>query len=383
MSRQSDVSLAEWSTLGVGGPARWFTQVRDEATIVDALRWAREQGLPVHVLGGGSNVVFADEGFNGLVIQIDIRGVSTRAEDGRVVFRAGAGEPWDPFVASTIDENCAGLECLSGIPGQVGGTPVQNVGAYGQDVSGSITRVRVVDRSNHTMFDLLREQCGFDYRVSRFKRKDIDRFIITCVDFALPRHGAPTLAYPDVVAFFRDANNSSPSLAEVRDAILTIRRRKGMVIEDGNAANRSVGSFFVNPVIPREEFIRIAAARDDDIPHFPVGERGVKIPAAWLIERSGFTKGSVRGRVRVSPFQAQAIINSGGASAHDVVALAADIKHAVWENFGVTLVPEPVFVGFPPSPTMRWLLTPDARCGRPPKLAISEPLIPDPLTPDP
>src|SRR5687767_2335241 len=231
MNIESDVSLSAWCTLGVGGPARWFCRVTTEQEIGAALAWARTRTIRVHVLGGGSNVVIADEGFDGLVLQVDIRGVDRSDVNGRASFTVGAGEPWDPFVAATIAEDCAGLECLSGIPGLVGGTPVQNVGAYGQDVSATITHVHAIDRERRESIAFSAAECAFGYRVSRFKREDLNRYIVTRVEFALKPGGAPTLAYADVIAYFQEANVTTPSLAEARDAVIRIRRRKGMVIE--------------------------------------------------------------------------------------------------------------------------------------------------------
>jgi UDP-N-acetylmuramate dehydrogenase len=357
---ESDVPLAEWCTLGVGGAARWFCEAGNEGAVIEALAWAQERGVRVHILGGGSNVVFGDEGFDGLVLRVNVRGVVSNESNGRIIFRAGAGEVWDPLVAMAVEADCAGLECLSGIPGQVGGTPIQNVGAYGQEVSDVITSVRVVDRHTHAVVTLSNAECLFGYRTSRFKGADHDRFVVTHVEFSLARAGPPTVTYADVVAYFQAAGNRSPSLHQVRQAILLIRGRKGMVIESGNPANRSVGSFFVNPVVTREHFARLLADATS-MPHYIVGDNAVKIPAAWLIERAGFAKGFKRGEVAVSPFQAQAIINLGGATAADVLHLASDIKHAVWKRFDITLKPEPVFVGFPPSPELNWLLESDRR----------------------
>jgi UDP-N-acetylmuramate dehydrogenase len=359
MTPQSDVPLAAWCTLGIGGPARWFVEAAGEEEIRAALEWAHLRGVAVYVLGGGSNVVVADEGFDGLVIKVDIRGVSRRESDGRVNYAVGAGEQWDPFVATTVSADCAGLECLSGIPGLVGGTPIQNVGAYGQDVSAAITRVHLIDRRTREISILRTEQCGFGYRTSRFKHNH--EFIVTRVEYGLVAHGAPTVAYADVISYFEN-EGVTPSLTAVRDAVLCIRRRKGMVIEEGNPANHSVGSFFVNPVVTRAHFDRIAATVSEPsrIPHYAVGD-AVKVPAAWLIEQAGFARGSRRGAIGVSPFQAQAIVNYGGGRAADVIALASDIKRAVWDGFGVAIVPEPVFVGFGPGDQLRWLLDPRPR----------------------
>lgn len=361
MTIQSNVPLSRWCTLGVGGNARWFCHAPDDTGITDALTWADQRSLAVHVLGGGSNIVIADEGFDGLVVHVDIRGVTSYPHDGRVVYSAGAGEPWDPFVAATVADGCAGLECLSGIPGQVGGTPVQNVGAYGQDVSGTITSVHVVDRHTGLHTALSAKESRFGYRASRFKREDFNRFIVTRVEFALAQNAAPTISYADLIAYFDQAGAAAPSLAEVREAILRIRRRKGMVIEEGNPANRSVGSFFVNPVLSRAHFDRVearAGSAGATVPHYAIGPDSVKVPAAWLIERAGFAKGVSRGAVGVSPFQAQAIVNHGGARAADILSLAADIKRVVWQKFDVAIVPEPVFVGFPLTADLQWLLDP-------------------------
>ena len=349
---QRDVCLAEWCTLNVGGPARWFREARGEQDVIDALRWAVERETPVLVLGGGSNVVISDEGFAGLVLKIAIAGVNAVELGANVRFAVGSGEEWDPFVAHTIEENCAGLECLSGIPGLVGGTPVQNVGAYGQDVSATIRSVRVIDREAQRVTTFSNADCGFGYRTSRFKHADAGRFIVTGVEFMLSRGGAPTVTYADVIKYF-EGHSGQPSLQNVRDAILEIRSRKGMVIKEGNPANQSCGSFFVNPIITRTHFARLG-----DGPHYPVGEDHVKVPAAWLIEQAGFKKGHIAGRVGISPFQAQGLINRGGATAAEVVRLAVDIKRAVWDKFGIALVPEPVFVGFEHDSAVLWLLEP-------------------------
>lgn len=349
-----NVTLADWSTLGVGGPARWFCHAVDEAGVVDALRWAGQRSLPVQILGGGSNVVYADTGFDGLVVRIAIEGITARPEADHMVVSAGAGEAWDPMVAKVVRMGLAGLECLSGIPGQVGGTPIQNVGAYGQDVSATIVTVRAIDRQSLDPIVLSNAACGFGYRTSRFKRGDRDRFVVTAVDFALAP-GLPTLSYSDVHEHFARAGVDAPSLQAVRDAVLAIRRRKGMVIEPENRARRSVGSFFVNPVISQARFDELAILHEG-MPHYRVDEHTVKVPAAWLIEQAGYGRGTQHGAVGVSPLQAQALVNLGGASADDVVALAASIKTAVWRRFRIAIVPEPVFVGFGGSADLGWLL---------------------------
>lgn len=358
MKPRSDVALAPLCTMGVGGPARWFVAARSEADVIDALRWAAARSMPVQVLGGGSNVVIADAGFDGLVIHVNVGGITRQDEGQAVTLRAGAGEAWDPFVATAVGEHLGGLECLSGIPGFVGGTPVQNVGAYGQDVSATIVRVHVVERGSGAPRTFTNRECGFGYRTSRFKHADADRYIVTAVEFTLPKDAPPTVTYADVVAYFTESKTAEPSLFAVREAVLAIRRRKGMVIEPGNAANRSCGSFFVNPVVDVDALRRVQdVAGAANVPHYPADAATVKIPAAWLIERAGFTKGTSRGAVGISPYQAQAIVNRGAARAADVLALAIDVKRAVWNTFGISIVPEPVFVGFAPSPELRFLLT--------------------------
>ena len=358
MTPRAEVSLAPLCTMGVGGPARWFVEARSANDVSDALQWAQQRQVPVYVLGGGSNVVIADEGLDGLVVRTAIHGIDASRENGAVVYRVGAGEPWDDFVARSVAANHAGLECLSGIPGFVGGTPVQNVGAYGQDVSGTIRRVSAVDRRSGKTVEFSNQECAFSYRNSRFKSQDVDRFVVTQVDFVLTHAGRATVAYADVVKHFDEAGNAAPALRDVREAVLAIRRRKGMVIETGNPANRSCGSFFVNPIVSRDQHDRVKSLASADVPSYDVDAEHVKIPAAWLIEHAGFPKGTTRGGVGISPFQAQAIVNLGGAHALDVVGLACEVKRAVLQTFGVSLVPEPVFMGFPPSPLVTWLLNP-------------------------
>ncbi len=356
MTPQTDVALAPFCTMAVGGPARWFVDARTESDVIQSLRWASSRGVAVHVLGGGSNVVIADAGFDGLVVRVSIRAVESALVDGRHTYLAGAGEPWDGFVAQAVADDAAGVECLSGIPGFLGGTPVQNVGAYGQDVSSTITRVQAIDRAMAKPVGFSASECGFGYRTSRFKHADADRYVVTRVEFSLTPHGPPTIVYGDVVAFFENAGTKPPTLQQVRAAVLEIRRRKGMVVEEDNPVNRSCGSFFVNPVVSRARLDCVqTTVGAEKVPHFAVDAQLVKIPAAWLIERAGFPKGTRRGEVGISPFQAQAIVNLGGARASEVLTLASQVKRAVWRTFGISIVPEPVFVGFAGSPELQFL----------------------------
>ena len=336
---QEQVALAPFTTLGIGGPARRFAR----ATHVEHLLATQSEGGPLFVLGGGSNLVISDEGFNGLVLQIAIGGVTTTGDGEDVIVRAGAGESWDALVESAVKLDLAGIECLSGIPGTVGGTPIQNVGAYGQEVATVVDWVAAVDRVTRTAVRLSRDDCGFGYRMSRFKREDAGRFMISEVAFRLKSGAAPTVTYPDVVDYVTQQNIQCPRVQHVREAVLHIRRRKGMVLDAADSDTRSVGSFFMNPVVARTTLARIAPA-----PHYLMDNDSVKIPAAWLIEQSGFARGHIDGAVGLSTKHPLAIVNRGGATARDVLRLAHRIKLSVRERFDVNLRPEPVFVGFSP-----------------------------------
>jgi UDP-N-acetylmuramate dehydrogenase len=348
------VPLASFGTLGVGGPARWFARADDVQDVADAHRWCTEQGTHWFVLGGGSNVVIADEGFDGLVLQIGILGTSLSRDSGDTLARVGAGEPWDGLVDTLVARGLAGVECLSGIPGTVGGTPIQNVGAYGQEVANTIERVTVYDCVDHEVQTLRADECGFAYRMSRFKGGDAGRYVVCGVTFRV-RPGLPTSTYADVAAYLKRSEVSHPTVSIVRDAVLTIRRSKGMVVDDDDPDSRSVGSFFMNPVVTVADVERVASAAGDRPPCFAMDEGRVKIPAAWLIERSGFRRGHVDGAVGISTKHPLALVNRGGATAADVLRLATAVKRGVADRFGVWLRPEPVFVGFHAHPDVEFL----------------------------
>jgi UDP-N-acetylmuramate dehydrogenase len=348
-----NVPLAPLTTLQIGGAARFFAEARDEEQLLDALAFAEERDLPVFILGGGSNVLIADEGFPGLVIRGAIKGVTWRDEDGVVIVRAGAGEDWDDLVRQCVERDLAGVENLSGIPGWVGGTPVQNVGAYGQEVSETIVSVRVFDRHEKRIVELSNAECQFTYRTSIFNTIARDRYVVLAAIYALKPHGEPAIRYPEVKNFFSDVL-TKPTLGEVREAVRTIRARKAMVIVPDDPDCRSAGSFFKNPVIARSEFARLEESaraqgvlRDGErAPSFEAGEERVKVPAAWLIERAGFQKGYSQGRVGISSKHALAIVNRGGGTAQEVLELVEEMRQRVLQTFDVTLAPEPVFVGF-------------------------------------
>jgi UDP-N-acetylmuramate dehydrogenase len=338
------VPLAPLTTLQVGGPARYFLRCETLQEVREGLDWAKQRQLPLFVLGGGSNLVVADEGFPGLVLQVAIGGIHRRAENGKVIFDAGAGVEWDSLVAQTVDENCAGLECLSGIPGTVGGTPVQNVGAYGQEVSQTIDEVQLLDLRDGQLRSFCNEACGFAYRSSIFNTDERGQYIILRVSFALEPDGEPTIAYRDVQAFF--LGKQRPSLLDVRHAVRNIRHSKAMLIVEGDEDSHSAGSFFKNPVLSRDEYEKVSQMTGGTLPSYPAPDDRFKIPAAWLVEHAGFHKGYSRGRVGISRKHALAIVNRGGATAAEIVSLKNEIQRAVLDKFGVKLLPEPVFVGF-------------------------------------
>jgi UDP-N-acetylmuramate dehydrogenase len=335
--------LAPFTTFDIGGPARWFVEAESEGDIVEAAQWAREHGVELFVLGGGSNLLVSDAGFNGLVIHVCLKGIERQDE----LFRCGAGEDWDGLVSLAVKQGYAGIECLAGIPGTVGGTPVQNVGAYGQEVDSVIERVRAFDLDRWEFVELSNEECGFSYRRSRFNTKDRGRFIVTRVDYRLRCNGSPQITYADLKTHFHDRAESA-TLSEVANAVRAIRQNKAMLLVEGDPDCRSAGSFFKNPEVSQElaERVREFAERAGvPLRAFPAAAGRVKIPAAWLIEQAGFPKGYSMGAAGISSRHTLALINRGGAKAEDMLALARQISAAVEERFGIKLQMEPVIVG--------------------------------------
>jgi UDP-N-acetylmuramate dehydrogenase len=344
------VRLADYTTVRLGGPARGFVRAGTEAELIEAVRTADAHGEPVLILGGGSNLVVADDGFDGTVIQVATHGVSRGAAPG--VLTVAAGEDWDAVVARTVAEGLAGLECLSGIPGLAGATPIQNVGAYGQEVAETIRGVRAYDRKAGEVLDIPAGQCGFGYRTSRFR--GTDRFVVLSVTFGLAVQARSVpVRYAELAAALGVAPGDQVESTEARSAVIELRQRKGMVIDPADPDTRSVGSFFVNPVLDGAALAAVeAAARarcgaDTRVPRFAATEDGlVKVPAAWLIERAGFGKGYNPGDgARISSKHTLALINSGSASTAALMALAREIRDGVRAAFGVTLAAEPVLVG--------------------------------------
>jgi UDP-N-acetylmuramate dehydrogenase len=342
------VPIGPLSTLGVGGSARWYVEARDEETVAATIAWAERRGLSVRVLGGGSNLVVADAGVEALVLRVALRGVAWRERGPAVELTAAAGEPWDDIVRFAVEREWAGVECLSGIPGLVGATPIQNVGAYGQEVSDTVLAVRVLDRADRTVVTLPPAACGFGYRDSAFKSRTPDRYVILAVTYRLHPGGPPSVRYAELERHLTGRGLTAPRLGDVRESVLAVRRAKSMVLEPGDPNGRSCGSFFVNPVVPAEEAERIAAgAGDPTMPRWPEPDgRRVKLAAAWLVERAGFARGFADGPAGISTRHTLAIVAHEGARAVDVVRVARRVRDAVLARFGVRLHPEPVFWGF-------------------------------------
>jgi UDP-N-acetylmuramate dehydrogenase len=352
MTIQENVPLAALTTLQVGGAARYFAELKREDEVGEAVQFAKARDLLLFVLGGGSNLVIADSGWPGLVVKIAIGGIASPkiqdATGNAVLFSVGAGVNWDDFVAQAVVQNCAGVECLSGIPGSVGGTPVQNVGAYGQEVSDTIESVRAYDLKADRIVVLPTPACRFHYRSSIFNTTEQGRYIILRVNYRLKRGGAPSLKYADLQKHFAE-RKSPPALADVREAVRAIRRSKGMLIVPGDDDCRSAGSFFRNPALGETQFKELtarAAAKGLEIPSYPALDSQHKISAAWLVEHSGFSKGYALGAAGISHKHALALVNRGDAKASDIVGLKNEIQRGVQEAWGILLQPEPVLVGF-------------------------------------
>lgn len=338
MEFRENIPMAPYTTFKIGGPARWFAEATTEADILDAVEFARARNLPLFPLGGGSNLLVSDAGFPGLVLHIGLKGVEQQGDS----FSVAAGEDWDRFVSRAVEQNCAGIECLAGIPGTAGGTPIQNVGAYGQEVSETISGVRALDLSTMQFREFSTAECGFAYRRSIFNTAERGRYIVTRVSYQLREGGEPRIAYADLKHHFKDS--PAPTLCGVSQAVREIRRRKGMYIVAGDPDCRSAGSFFKNPVVSAEHYARIAEKEETEVPKYPASDGAVKIPAAWLLERTGFHKGYALGPTGISTRHTLALVNRGGAKAADIFELRDRIVAAVEERFGIRLEPEPVLV---------------------------------------
>ncbi len=347
----SDAPLAPLTTLRLGGPARRLVTVTTEDELIETLRACDAAAEPVLLLAGGSNLVIADAGFEGTVVRIATRGVERERAGERVRVRVAAGEPWDDLVAALVADGLAGAECLAGIPGSTGATPIQNVGAYGQEVASTIRAVRVLDRHSGEIAELAPAACGFGYRSSVFKHAA--RHVVLAVTFELAASGASEpLRYGELARALGVRPGERAPLADVRDAVLALRRGKAMVLDPADHDTWSAGSFFTNPILEAAAFERLAARASAALgkdaagpPRFPEAEGRIKTSAAWLIERAGFRKGERRGSVGLSTRHALALTNRGGATTAELLGFAREISGRVEERFGVLLEPEPVLVG--------------------------------------
>jgi UDP-N-acetylmuramate dehydrogenase len=335
---QRNVLLAPYTTFRIGGPARFFTHARSHEDLLEALIFARSESLPVFVLGGGSNLLVAGEGYPGLVIQLALAGEPEVDGD---LHEIPAGTDWDTFVRGTCEQGFSGVECLAGIPGLTGATPVQNVGAYGQEVAQTIARVTAIDRQTLATVHLDNRACRFGYRASVFNTTERDRYIVTSVQFRLKLGGSPELSYADLKRHF---GTRQPTPYEVYEAVRQIRRAKGMLLVEGDPDSRSAGSFFKNPIVPLELLPAIAAAAGEtSVPNWPVSDHGTKLPAAWLVERAGFPKGFQLGAAGISSRHTLALINrTGAASCSEILQLKSTIAGEVERRFGVRLEQEPI-----------------------------------------
>jgi UDP-N-acetylmuramate dehydrogenase len=341
-----NVTLAPFTTFGIGGPARYFIEVPDEQHAINALDFAIERNLPIFILGGGSNLLVADRGFPGLVIRIRIEGISWETARGATLVSAGAGVEWDQLVALCVERDLAGVECLSGIPGSVGGTPVQNVGAYGQEVSEVLFSVRAYDRQAGKVVQLSRADCKFTYRSSVFNTTAKDHYVVLNVTYQLRPHERPAIRYPDLQREF-EARTTDPKLADVREAVHRVRARKAMLLVQGDPDCRSAGSFFKNPLLSPEQMSQLQmVVPDEHVPQYAADSGMVKTSAAWLIEHAGLPKGYSMGPAGLSTKHTLALVNKGGATAEDLLRLARFVRERVCERFGIHLIPEPVLLGF-------------------------------------
>ena len=347
MEIQDDVPLGPRTTLGVGGAARHLAEASSEDDVREALRWAKRRGVPVRVLGGGSNLLVADSGFDGLVIAVQLRGIELSSPTGDATLAAAAGEPWDRVVERAVSRGLAGLEGLSGIPGSAGATPIQNVGAYGQEVAETITSVRAVERATAEALELTAKDCRFAYRDSFFKSEAPERYVVTQVRFALAERPPAAVRYPDLQRELARRQLLAPTLAELRACVLAVRGEKSMLLDPRDPNGRSCGSFFLNPIVSPSDVERVrAVAAGIAVPTYPQPDGRVKLAAGFLIEHSGFGKGLRDGSVGLSTKHALAIVAHDGASAEAVRRLALKIRDGVRSRFGVELTPEPNFWGF-------------------------------------
>lgn len=334
-----NIPLAPLTTIQLGGNAKEYISCKTDEDIISALTYAKENALRVHVLGGGSNSIFADAGFDGLVIHIETKGIATQqGDDKTVLLTVQAGEQWDDVVQYAIANNLTGIECLSGIPGSCGGTPFQNVGAYGQEVAQTIAYVDAIDRESLQPVHFSNAECNFGYRTSRFKEKDCNKYIITSVTFKLTPNGAPNIRYGELSNLVSETS----SLEDIRVAVLSLRKKKSMLVDPSDPNSISCGSFFTNPIVSVEKFESMQKNLSETIPSYDSGA-DKKLSAAWLVEHAGFAKGTTRGNVGISANHSLALINKGGTTA-ELLQFAQEIQTAVQQTFDIHLALEPLVI---------------------------------------
>ena len=346
------VTLSELTTIKLGGNAKLFCNCKTTDELKACLVYAKTENLPIQIIGGGSNIIFPDDGFDGIVIKIDIKGIKfNELEKDIIEITSGGGENWDDFVKQCIDNNLTGVECLSGIPGNVGATPIQNVGAYGQEVCSTIVSVEAIDRLTLKTVEFTNEECNFNYRQSRFKNEDKDKYVITKVTYRLKKFAEPEIKYPELKKYLDEntnwnaLKNGKEKLSVIRDSVIDIRKSKSMVIDSEDPNTVSCGSFFLNPVLTKEKFRELektCSKNNINIPSYKT-EEGIKVPAAWLVENAGFNKGYRKGGVGISTNHSLALINCG-CSTKELLELSAKIENDVYNKFGIKLKQEPEIV---------------------------------------
>ena len=349
---QENIPLAKYTSIKLGGSTKYFYECKSDNELVECLKYAEDKKLKVHILGGGSNTIFSDSGFEGLVIKIGMKGIVLHNDfKDNVIIKAAAGEEWDDFVKYCTENNYAGVECLSGIPGSVGATPIQNVGAYGQEVKDTIIFVKAIDRETYKPTMFANEDCLFGYRSSRFKTIDKEKYIVTEVLFKIKKDGKPEIKYPELEKKLNEKYKNDLSLSIVRNVVIELRKKKAMVMDESEPDSVSCGSFFVNPVLSETEFQnfyeriengkwKTEKSGEHKVPFYNT-EKGIKLSAAWLIENAGFEKGYTKNGVGISSKHSLALVNRGGTT-KDLLSLAEEIQKNVFDRFGIVLVKEPV-----------------------------------------
>lgn len=346
MNFLENILLEKYTTIKLGGKAKYFCECKSETDLIECLKYAENNNIKIHILGGGSNTIFSDDGFDGLVIKIGMKGINLHNDfKDNVIVKAAAGEEWDGFVKYCVENKFSGVECLSGIPGSVGATPVQNVGAYGQEVKDTIIFVKGIDRKTYKPIMFANEDCLLGYRTSRFKTTDKNRYIVTEVMFKLRKDGKPEIKYSELEKRLKEKYSNNLSLSIVRNAVIELRKKKAMVSDENEPDSFSCGSFFVNPILPEKDFENMctkAGMNRSDIP-LHIIEGGVKLSAAWLIENAGFQKGYTKNGAGISSKHSLALVNRGGTT-KDLLNLAEEVQAKVFEKYGILLVKEPVIL---------------------------------------